>query len=147
MWDRSQQCRLAAERAVLTKELPQFRFHDPTGDTYVSGPVPLRSAGLTLTLKCVLGSGFPEVMPSLYVTSPVTLWKYRRRGSVNSEGLSHSFHTLDNGPGGVVQICHFKSSQWHSGRSLVGVFMKALWWCRSYEEHLRTGKLLCDYCD
>jgi len=146
MWTRFQRRRLACERKVLERKLPQFHFYNPTGDTYVSGIVPLRSAGLSLTVKCVLDPLFPDVMPPLYVTSPLTLWRYRRRGTVNSEGASHAFHTLWNGPGGVVQICHFKPQQWHSGRSLFAVFMKGLWWSRAYEEHLRSGKPLCDYC-
>ena len=145
MWIRSQRRRLACEKKVMGKELPQFYFYNPTGDTYVSGTVPLRSVGLFLILKCILGPSFPDAMPRLYVTSPMTLWKYRRRGTVNSEGVSHAFHTLSNGPDGIVQICHFKSEQWHSGRSLVGVFMKGLIWCRGYEAHLRTGKPISDF--
>ncbi len=145
MWTRSQQRRLACEKRVLER-LPQFHFYDPTGNTYVSGIVSLPSAGLDLILECVLDPLFPDRMPRLYVTCPVTLWKYTYVGTVNSEGVSHAYHTLSNGPGGVVQICHFKPDQWHSGRSLFGVLMKGLWWARAYEEHLRSGKPICDYC-
>ena len=104
MWTRFQRRRLACERKVLERKLPQFHFYNPTGDTYVSGIVPLRSAGLSLTVKCVLDPLFPDVMPPLYVTSPLTLWRYRRRGTVNSEGASHAFHTLWNGPGADLPL-------------------------------------------
>jgi hypothetical protein len=146
MWASSQQLRLALEKKILERRLPQFQFHDPKGGTYVSGVAPLPSAVLDLTLKCVVPRSYPDEMPRLFVTWPVILWKYNHCGTVNSEGTSHAFHTLWNGPGGVVQICHFKPEQWHSGRSLLGVLVKGLWWARAYEEHLRTGKPLCDYC-
>jgi hypothetical protein len=54
MWTRSQRHRLTLEKKVLERRLPQFQFYDPTGDTYVSGVVPLYTVGLVLTLKCVL---------------------------------------------------------------------------------------------
>ena len=144
MWNSHQRRRLACEKKILERELPQFRFYDSTGDTYVQGDVFLPSAGLTLTLRCVIGRWFPDTMPEVYVVRPVTLWKYRRRSTINAEGCSHSYHTLSNGPSGVVQIC--TSGQWHSSVSLTGLLLKALFWCRCYEEHLRTGKPICDFC-
>jgi hypothetical protein len=144
MWTESQQRRLAVEKAILEKEMPQFEFHDPTGDTYVEGDVKT-SSGNEFTLRCVLGRSYPDRSVSLYVASPRSLPKYGG-GTVNAEEKSHKFHTGVNGPGGCVQICHFKAECWDSTITLVAVLIKGVLWCESYCMHLKTGRPISDYC-
>ncbi|MBM4029155.1 MAG: hypothetical protein FJ280_27720 [Planctomycetes bacterium] len=144
MWSETQQTRIATERAVLREEMPQYEFYDPSGDTYVEGDV-RTSDGAEFTLRCVLGRHFPDEMPRLYVASPHRLPKHDGY-SVNGEGKSHQFHTLENGPNGEVQICHFKPDWWDSSKTLVAVLLKGLWWCEAYCAHLRTGNPISNYC-
>ena len=101
--------RLGIERKLVAKELPQFEFHDIEGDTYIEGWVNIYGSSAEFMLRLVLGN-FPDGLPKLFVVSPAKLPKYNGRGTVNSVGASHDFHTLKNGPGGIVQICHFKAA-------------------------------------
>ena len=146
MWSASQKYRLALEKSMLAKEMPQFRFYNMTGDTYVAGWAKTSGGRHNYKLTLILGFLFPDEMPKLFVISPHTLWKYDGYGTVNKEGISHAFHTLENGPGGRVQICHFKPDLWDSSKTIVAVMMKGLFWLEAYEAHLRTGRDLADFC-
>jgi hypothetical protein len=146
MWSMAQRYRLALERSILAKEMPQFQFYNMNGDTYVAGWAKTSGGCQSYKLTLVLGPMYPDVMPELYIISPDTLWKYCHLGTVNAEGVSHAFHTLSNGPGGQVQICHFKPDLWDSSKTVLAVLIKGLVWLEAYEAHLRTGKNLADFC-
>lgn len=146
MKTQTQHCRLDVERALVAKELPQFNFHDMNGGTYVEGWVKIYGSRTEFQLGLFLGRGFPDEMPKLYVASPTKLPKYGGHGTVNSAGSSHDFHTLSNGPSGVVQICHFKSSWWDSSKTTVAVLMKGIYWLEAYCAYLKTGKSISKYC-
>ena len=141
-----QLCRLGIERVLVARELPQFEFFDVNGDTYVEGWVKIYGSSAEFKLRLVIGRGFPDEMPKLYVVAPVKLPKYDGRGTVNSVGCSHDFHTLRNGPGGVVQICHFKSSWWDSSKTTVAALMKGIYWLEAYCAYLKTGKSISRHC-
>ena len=138
--------RLGLEKKLVAKELPQFEFHDLNGDTYIEGWVKIYGSRTEFKLRLVLGRGFPDDLPKLFVVSPVTLPKYNGRGTVNSEGSSHEFHTLSNGPGGVVQICHFKRDWWNSSKTTVAVLIKGIYWLESYCAYLKRGISISSYC-
>jgi len=142
----STQCRLTFEREILAQELPQFCFYDINGNAYISGWQSTAARYTNYQLKLVMGYDFPDMMPELFITSPGILYQYDGYSTVNGEGLSHEFHTLDNGPGGCVQICHTKPELWSPSQTCVFVLMKGIVWLEAYDAHLRTGRL-CDYCD
>ena len=145
MWSKNQQCRLAVEKALVDEEMPQFRFHDPSGDTYLEGEVGT-SGGSQFTLRCVLHRRFPDEKPHLYVVSPHNLPKYGGHGTINALGKSHDFHTWKNGPDRCIQICHFKDDWWDASKTLVAVLIKGVLWCEAYTMHLKTGRPISAYC-
>lgn len=145
MWSEKQRRRLGAEKRLLDQKMPQFKFYSPLIDTYVAGKAKT-SDGRKYKLKLILGKRFPDEMPKLYVVSPRLLPKYGD-GTINSEGVSHSFHTQENGPDGCVQICHYSSSLWDPSKSIFGIMLKALIWAEGYCQHLRTGKSIATFCD
>ena len=149
MWSRAQQARLALERQILAKELPHYSFYDLSfGGTYIEGWENTVSRNRSYKLKLVLSSHYPDEMPRLYVVSPHTLPKHGIifRKNLNSEDVSHAFHTLSNGSDGCVQICHTKPELWNSSMTCVAVLMKGIYWLEAYEAHLRTGRDLCEFC-
>ena len=130
--------RLRFEQRVLAKHLPSFSAYLYGKSPYFEGSYLTTSGGNGYRLKVVVPSWYPSEMPSLYIVSPRRLKKYGRRGSINEEGTSHSYHTLHNGPGGCVQICHFKSESWDASQTCVGVLAKGIMWCEAYDCHLVT---------
>lgn len=145
MYSQTQRERILIEKKLCENEFPQGRFLGLNGNPHFE--VPIRtSGGQEFTLDAVLGKHFPDEMPRLYVVSPRKLSKRGGYGSVNGEGKSHTFHTLENGPGGVVQICHFKPSWWDSSKTVCATITKGLIWCESYVAYLDTGKSISSYC-
>lgn len=137
--------RLGLEREIVAKEMPQFKFHDIAGDAYVEGDVKIYGSDAEFILRLILGN-FPDDLPKLFVVSPAKLPKYDGYGTVNSEGSSHDFHTLKNGPGGIVQICHFKRDWWDSSKSVVAVLIKGVFWLEAYSAYLKSGRSVSAYC-
>lgn len=145
MWSESQKRRLDFESEILAKELPQFSFHKMKRGTYISGWQGTTSGSKKYKLKLVLDKNYPHTIPHLYVISPSKLRKYNRKDTVNAEGLSHRFHTWDNGPWSCVQICHTKPILWSPAHTCVSVLLKGAIWLEAYSAHLRTGRDLCDF--
>ncbi len=136
-WSPDQQERLAYESEILRCELPQFRVYNHRGNTYMAGMQGTNGNYREYELTLRLSEEYPYEKPELFVTSPITLWKYDSESTINEEGLSHDFHTRSNGPDGCVQICHFKD--WNSSNTCVAVFLKGILWLQAYEFHLCTG--------
>jgi hypothetical protein len=132
---------------LLARELPQFRFYNPAADTYVGGWARTWRGYNNYELGVYLGYMYPDEVPKMYVYSPRLLPKRGGCGTINSEGISHCFHTSGNGPGGCVQICHFRPESWDPSKTVVAVLVKGLIWLDAYEEYLATGKLISQYCD
>lgn len=145
MWTREQQIRLALEKKLLELKMPQFTFHSPDVNTYISGCQRAGMLGNSYQLVLALPPSFPHAKPALYIVSPLTLLQHGRKKTVNSVGCSHKCHTLENGPGGCVQICH--ASEWSSSITCVAVFLKGIIWLDAYEAHLRTGKSIANLVD
>ena len=73
------------------------------------------------------------------------LWAFGATRTINSFGVSHAMHTLENGPSGEVQICHWRPDRWHSGITLNKVMLKGILWLEAYAQHLATGKDINDF--
>ena len=129
--------RLQLERTIMAKQLPQFQFYEIGEHRYFKGWQRTSTGGRYL-LELDLHSSYPDEMPSLYVVWPVILWKHGG-GNLNSFSSSHAYHTLSNGPGGCVQICHCKPSEWDASRTCWGVFMKGILWVEAHGVSMVTG--------
>jgi hypothetical protein len=141
MWSVAQRQRLAFERALLGRYMPQFRFCNPVACTYVAGPV-YTNAHARYDVRLELPQEYPYAMPRLLVTYPRILWQHGKRGIVNTVGTSHAFHTRANSSG-YVEICHFRD--WYASLTCLAVLIKAHLWCEAYQAHLRTGRELAEF--
>lgn len=140
-WTLAQCQRLALEAKLLQRYMPDFRFRDPKGAAFVEGWTRTRD-GENYRLMVDLPPNYPYSKPRLYVASPKTLRTHDGSGSINAQGTSHRFHTRDNGPGGMVRICH--SGSWDPSRTIVQVVLKGILWCEAYATYLRTGEDIAD---
>jgi len=134
--------RLAFEGNLVMKYFPGFGIYDSNGETYIEGWI-RTNGGRSYQLKIDVPESYPYRKPKMYVIEPAALYKKDGESTINSLGSSHSFHTLDNGPGGVVCICHIGS--WDSSRTFVQILKKGMLWCEAYDAHLRTGKDICEF--
>ena len=147
MMDRVLKQRLEFEKKILAKYLPYFRAHLYGNDPHFVGSYKTTSGGNYYRLKLVIPKWYPNEMPWLFVVSPWRLRKHNYRGSINEEGITHCFHTMKNGPGGCVQICHFKSDNWDASQTCAAVFTKGIMWCEAYDCYLATGRSMADILD
>jgi hypothetical protein len=132
--------RIELERQIISRNLPQFRLYAFGTDRYFSGWQKTTVNHHPYKLKLNISPYYPDEKPQLYVSSPVTLYKYNSLKTINSLGVTHDFHTLSTGLDGCVQICHGGSGSWSASKTCVGVFMKGILWLEAYETHLITGK-------
>jgi len=136
--------RLQTEIQLLDKYMPQFKFLKTTyRSKYFEGWYTTAVGSNSYKLRLELPPWYPNEMPTLCVVSPTILWK-QKGGSINSEGVTHAFHTLKNGPGGCVQICHSKRERWEASMTCIGVFTRGVLWLEAYDVHLLTGKDIAD---
>lgn len=141
MWDNEQRARLAFERRLVSRDMPQFTFFNLTGDTYVSGWV-RTNAGNSYQIEVRLPSDYPDGEPALYVTCPSHLYMRESGTTINSVGNSHSFHTRSSDRG-CVKICHVPD--WNPSMSCILVLLKAHLWLEAYEAYCRTGRPICEF--
>ena len=141
MWTMAQRERVVLEHRLLHQEgLTQFGvYYDRARDRYDVLGTALTNAGNAYELWSPIPLGFPDSRPSLYVLRPNPL-RDALGGTVNSVGLSHKMHTLESGPQGMVQICHWRGDRWHAGITLSKVLIKGLLWLEAYEQHIATGQ-------
>jgi hypothetical protein len=145
MVSQAQYERMLVEKKLLEHEFPQGRLISSNGTLHFE--VGIRtSSGQEFTLDVVVGRRFPDKMPLLFVVSPRVLPKRGGRGTVNEERNSHAFHTLENGPGGLIQLCHFKETWWDSSKTICATVTKGIIWCESYMAYMCTGKPISSYC-
>lgn len=126
------------EEKLLDKYMPGFRFYDKTGDTYVEESVAPNGSSNSYRLRLDIPPDYPDSQPQLFVTSPVILRKYRGRGKINAEGVSHSYHTLGTGRGGCVEICTVRD--WDASMTCVKLLIMGVTWLEAYTLHLKTGE-------
>ena len=144
MWTRTQQYRLALEKKLLTRELPQCLLWAWADGARVIGWHVPTGAGTPYQLQLELPPWYPDQEPQLMIASPLLLSKHGGVGTVNDEGLSHSFHTHGNGPAGQVQICHNKEG-WDASQTCVSVLYKGICWLQAYWAYFTTGRPLRDF--
>jgi hypothetical protein len=130
--------RLLFERDEMARIHPWFTLYRRGDDYYFRGWYISTTLNSPFELKLDIPPYYPHQLPALYIISPITLWKYDG-STINSEGVSHAFHTLQNGPNGCVQICHFNSETWDASKNCPGVAYKAMLWVEAYGVHVATG--------
>ena len=139
----AKQCeRLAAEKQLLKQRMPGFEFRNPRGNTYIEGYAQATN-GLRCLLRIDLPEDYPYSPPPLYVAAPRRLYSYEGRQSVNEMGSVHSFHTMGNGPNGIVSICHFR--EWNAAHTCLQILIKGILWWEAYMAHMRTGRDLAEF--
>jgi hypothetical protein len=134
--------RIQIEKAIMSKEMPQFKLFHKGSEHYFEGWYSTSTED-GYKLRLVLPAHYPDKKPNLYVVSPRILPKYGE-GTINSQPGSHQFHTSPNGPGGCVQICHFSTDTWEASCTAVGVMIRGLLWLEAYSLHSRNGKSIAD---
>ncbi|WP_019632333.1 hypothetical protein [Actinomadura atramentaria] len=140
-WDVNQRRRLAHEVAALRAYFPDFRFHDPTGDTYVAGHWYSNTESY-YQFHVQVPPGYPNECPHTYITYPTPLRDYRGRRTLDSYGTSHAMHLWRTDRPGWTKICTYRPEFWSADHSLVKVIRKALLWTVAYECHLQDGRPL-----
>jgi len=139
-----EQCkRLAFEEKLLQKYMSNFRFYDKTGDTYVGGWVTPNGTSKRYRLRLDIPDDYPDYVPQLYVTFPVTLWKHGGSGNLNDDKPSHRFHKQGTGHGGCVEICTVED--WNPSLTCVKLLIMGVLWLEAYEAHLDSGKDIADF--
>ncbi len=143
-WEPHQQYRLAMERRILRERMPDFRFFQPTGDTFVSGYWE-SSQGNTYRIVVTVPPGFPDECPSCFIAEPCPLVGHDR--PMNEYGNSHRMHTwLAEDPHPEwTRICTYKPASWSASHSLEKVLQKAMLWVEAFEAHRSTGKDIAHY--
>ena len=135
-----EQClRLGFERKKINQILPDARFIDPKGNTYVLMECKTKS-GIEYTQKIPIPESYPEEQPNLYIIKPNPLLMYNDQSSLNQLGSSHNYHTHSNGPDECVQICY--SGCWHAGMTILGILWRGIIWMGCYSIHLKTGQTI-----
>ena len=138
--------RLDLENKILQKSgMSQFQIYRDYGNTYTLTGIYKSNSGNRYTLYSPIPSNYPEGRPKLYIKNPNPLYGYANQRTINSYDVSHSMHTLSNGPSGEVQICHWRSERWHSAITFNKVMLKAMLWLEAYEQHLSTGRTIDSY--
>lgn len=139
--------RLILENQILNRDsFSQFQVYtgQSPGSYYLWGDHRTNSANSYKIWSPIPGQ-YPYSKPPVYVHQPNPLWGFGYLKTINSYDVSHRMHTLSNGPNGEVQICHWSSDRWHSGITLNRVMLKVVLWLEAYEQHLATGKDICDF--
>ena len=134
--------RLNLEHQILHRDgLTQFNvYRDSAMNTYFVWGDHRTNAGNTYTLWIPIPRWYPDERPPLYIHRPNPLWGYRTDRTINSYGLLHAMHTLENGPNREVQICHWRNDRWHRAITLNKVLIKGILWLEAFEQHRVTGE-------
>jgi len=139
--------RLVLENQVLERDgLSQFQvYRAQDGESYYLWGVHRTNASNAYTIWSPIPIDFPYKRPPVYVHEPNPLPGYRYGESINGYGLSHSMHTLSNGPNSEVQICHWRDERWHSGITLNKVMIKIVLWLEAYEQYRTSGTTISEF--
>jgi hypothetical protein len=137
--------RLILENQILSRDgFLQFQVYQVNNFHHLWGEHKTNS-GYSYTIWGQIPKFYPYERPLIYVYKPNPLRSYDPFKTINSYGLSHSMHTLENGPNGEVQICHWRADRWHSGITLNRVMLKVILWLEAYEQHLSTAKPISEF--
>ena len=132
---------LAAQHAAVMHFFPHFRLLEEDGGRVFYHGALQTSARKQYEIRLYLPPGSPDVKPRCVLWAPRKLPK-RWWGTINEHGASHAWHTLANGEGGRVTICHYPL--WDATCSYVGVLSRVLCWLEAYENHLKSNAKICD---
>jgi hypothetical protein len=141
-WQHYQQVRLAQESYVLARDMPDFKFVEPTGRTHVSGWWYSQKNNPYL-IRIDLPAGYPDECPSTYIEWPTPLLDHWNRQMIR-HGDSHEYHTWKTKRPGLVNICTFRPAYWNSSNTTVQLIHKSFLWIIAYEEHRASGKKISD---
>ena len=143
-WESHQRYRLAVENRILRERMPDFTFHEPTGDTYVAGWW-TSSRGNDYRIVITLPEAFPDECPSVFIADPSPL--PGNDGPMNDYGDSHTMHTWRPDPSypDWTRICTYKPASWSASHSLEKVLQKSMLWIEAYEGYRETGKPISNY--
>jgi hypothetical protein len=133
--------RLQIEKEIVGAELPQFFLIKFETTPCFIGDYCSTATNDRFTLRLELPDYYPDQMPKLFITDPITLRK-NGGGRLNDLGVSHDYHTLEAGPGGYVQICHFNPDSWDASKTCVAVLVKGILWIEAYCLSLITGQTI-----
>lgn len=136
---------LTVQVRAVQKEFPHCGFRwEAVQDAHFDWEVSTQRQNGAYLMRLYINPAFPEICPAMYVWAPVTLWR-ASGGTVNEVGSSHSFHTLENGPGGRVRLCHSSPADWDASVSYVLPILRSFLWCEAYEAHLHDGNSIAHY--
>ncbi len=141
-WKKNQQYRLALEKKILERNMPDFHFYEPMKDTYVYGKW-TSSVENTYGIMIVIPDAFPEECPSCYITEPAPLMS--RQGPLNEFQNNHEMHVWKTDITEYTMVCTYKPANWSAAHSLEKVIQKALLWIEAYEAHMITGDSIADF--
>lgn len=133
--------RLNLENQILNRDgMSQYlvRYYQQGNFYYIYGDYN-SSSGKSYSVWCRIPDYYPNECPRVYVDKPNPLIGYGGM-LINNCGVSHQMHTLDQDSSGRVQVCHWRSSRWHSGITLNKVMLKVMIWFEAFEQHLLTGQ-------
>lgn len=139
--------RLMLENQILQRDgLSQFQvYRSQYGESFFLSGVHKTNGGNSYTIWSPIPVLYPNRRPPVYVTEPNPLWGFQYQKQINSYGLSHDMHTLENGQNGEVQICHWRDDRWHSGITLNKVMIKVVLWLEAYEQYLASGTTIREF--
>lgn len=132
--------RLRIEGEALRRDYPAFRMSDTQTET----PSSVRGtwsgdANRTYSLLVVVGWGFPDEPPSVYITDPYPLPDYEGK-PLHHYGTSHAMHTFESDYRRATKICAVSPEAWDASWTICKVIYKAQLWLTAYEFHCETGK-------
>ena len=139
--------RLMLENQILQRDgLSQFQvYRSQYGESFFLSGVHKTSGANSYAIWSHIPVLYPNRRPPVYVTEPNPLWGFQYQKTINSYGLSHDMHTLENGQNGEVQICHWRDDRWHSGITLNKVMIKVVLWLEAYEQYLASGTTIREF--
>jgi len=138
--------RLQIEKDIVGAELPQFILIKLGKTPCFVGDYCSTATNKKFTLRLELPDYYPDQMPKLFITSPITLRKSNGE-RINDMGASHDYHTLGTGPGGYIQICHFNEIGWDASKTCVAALIKGLIWVEAYCVSLLTNLTIAKIID
>lgn len=141
-WSDYQRQRLAAEREVLARNLPDFEFVNPAGETTVEGRWK-SSLFTTYFIVVKLPPGYPDECPSTYIVWPSPLKGLDK--PLEEYGSTHDMHVWETDVPGWTKICTYNPTRWNSGETLERVLHKAFLWIEAYEAHIQTGESIARF--
>ena len=142
-WDADQRRRLALEKQILDKRLPQFRWFNPAlpGAAYLLGTI-TTSARNTYGVKVTLPANYPSGFPRGYIVRPKPLTGCRGRPLLATDV---TMHTLPPDEEGHVQVCLYRADRWVESNTIFKVVVKIQLWLEAFEAHLATGQPIDRY--